>query len=152
MTNKNVSLAESWPLPPSSFYPGSFLCSGIHRANLLLFTCDVIWKQLSNPPLNLFSPRLTSPGSFNTPWLDMILSPFVTLVTLLWMGSSLSLKIGTQNWSHKCSRCGLPAELRAGLSKPQIPHTHAHVLCGQGTVSIATACNFFLESQNAQFM
>lgn len=73
---------------------GLFSALEVHRANLLLFSHDVVWKQLSNPPLNLFSPRLNSPGSFNTSWLDMILSPFVILVTLLWIGSSLSLK----NW------------------------------------------------------
>ena len=78
----------------------------------------------------------------------MILSPFFVLVTLLWMGSSLSLK----NWHPEVKAINVPdvdrpAEPRAELSKPPTEPARAHVRCGQDTVSTAPVCPPLLQPQ-----
>jgi hypothetical protein len=87
----------------------------------------MIQKQLPNPPLNLLSPRLNSPGFFNTSWSDMILSPFFVLVTLPWMGSSLSLKnLASRTASNKRSRCGQACSCQEQHWTSLTHHTHVH--------------------------
>lgn len=130
------------------------LFSALSYTEQIYFSFHVMWfENNSQTPLLIFS----LPG-----WIALVPSTlpgwtwFWTL-SLSWSLSSgwalvCHLKIGTQNWSRKCSRYRLPAEPRAGLSKPQTPHTHAHILCGQDTVIIAPVWKSFLEFQNAQLM